>query len=313
MAEAHFNELSCLPLTNDRTNGNKLAYNLAKVLAEAKRHGFNVVRCSEKGTSDINISKDYTLTDFYTENIRDSRAILIMSMMRPPYFAPDSEEEARYISGQFTLTVPAEITPERETSVYGLAAAAIYNSISISFESHAFWTQNKVLELIEKTDHKTCSHNAINLSCTDDFNHQGVFLAWCLKNRFADFPDCGIEPKNKKCSLSSDHHGNNELKQFAKNSLFKLPYIKEVSTSLRYSPNTKSFVKAIQINEGKHPTRIEVVLHWHEAGYAMLVETTARNALEAYQIAYELEKKFGNEATAVNTIIDVVNRISVNH
>ena len=104
-----------------------------------------------------------------------------------------------------------------------------------------------------------------------------------------NFVDCGIKPDLKICNLSSDHHGNNILRDFARQSLFILPYISEVVTSIPYHPHVQSFVCGFQF-EAK---RLEVVLHWNEKGVGMVLQTTARTDLELRQIADELERKFG--------------------
>lgn len=115
------------------------------------------------------------------------------------------------------------------------------------------------------------------------------YIKWQVDTRDRKFYNCGISPKQKRCNLSSDHHGNKELKEFAENSLFILPYITEVVTSITYSPHCKSFVKNLQFDA----KRIEIVLTWTDKGYGMVVQTTARNDIELYQMADELEKKFG--------------------
>lgn len=292
--EAYLNELSYYPLALSRQDAKNRSYDLADLLKKAQKYQFNVVRCHERGIADILLCKDYTLADLCNENLRGTREMLLITMIRPPFFKEDTKEEAEYVMNDFKIDMPNDILPDGkfgETDCYGLAAAFIYQSISINLKSHVFWHLHKTFRITRKEPSgKTLSCNVVSVSCPEDFEGD-TFINWQVATLPRNFVDCGIPVSKKKCNLSSNHHGNDELKEFAKQSLFILPYISEIVTSLGYSPHCSTFVKGFQWAS----KRIEVVLHWTENSYGMVLQTTARTDIELRQIADELEKKFGNK------------------
>ena len=90
-------------------------------------------------------------------------------------------------------------------------------------------------------------------------------------------------------SLPQSYNQTSKCKRCISSNAYILPYITEVVTSIAYSPHCKTFVKKLQFDA----KRIEIVLTWTDKGFGMVVQTTARNDIELYQMADELEKKFG--------------------
>lgn len=285
--DAYFNELSCYPLADSKDDLETRINSLATFLAAAKYQGFNVVRCHDRGISDIRLSKDITLADYVNMHLRDTRCMLICSMFKAPYFLPNSPEEERYIVGNYFHSYKKDSHFSQE-EIYGLAAAYLNKSLGVNLRSSDYWSDNKEYELIEVIDGKKRLVKVLAFSSPEDFN-SAYYEDWLVTNTPAEFEDCKIPSDKKICNLSSDHHGNSELKSFAKTRLFNLPYITKVVTSLPYNPHCRTFVSDCH-TETK---RLEVVLHWTEKGYSMLVQTTARTVIELKQIAVELEKMFG--------------------
>ena len=285
--DAYFNELSCEPLASSREESVSKASKFAKLLACAKEHGFGIVRCHEDGISKIELANGYSLADFVNSHLRDVKAILILNMVRPPYFCDDSMEEARFISNEYYIEVPSGEQLELK-SAYGMAAVYLNKSIGLNLCSNAYWENQKVYKLTESSGGKVKTSIVYAFSLPDDFNGRD-YVSWQLMNTEHNFVDCGIEPSKKVCNLSSDHHGNDILEDFAKNKLFPLPYILRVVTSLRYHPNCKTFVSKFHFDT----KRLEVILHWTDKGYGMLLQTTARTEIELRQIAKDLEDMFG--------------------
>lgn len=287
--EAYFNELSCYPLCASKENAKERAYKFASLLSTAKQKKINVVRCPDQGIADILLCEDYTVADLCNENSRGSKELLLLSMLHPPYYEPDSEEEESYIKGVFTTAVSDDTGEIKDKEAYGLSAACLKKSIGLNFCSCQFWEIQKEYTVIEDCKGNKTVHKILSFSLPEDFDTE-FYMQWQVKTQPRNFFDCGIVPKKKCCNLSSDHHGNDKLMAFAKASLFPLPYITKVVTSIGYTPHSETFVKNIQIKAN----RIEIVLKWTEEGLGMVVQTTARNELELRQIADELEKLFGN-------------------
>ena len=112
--DAYLNELSCFPLCTSKEKARERAYKLASLLSETQRQGFGIVRCPDRGISDIHLCKDYTVADFCNENLRGEKEMLLLSMLRPPFFKPDSKEEKTYIENKFSIEVPNDQTGKKE-------------------------------------------------------------------------------------------------------------------------------------------------------------------------------------------------------
>lgn len=289
--EAYFNELSCYPLCTSKESAKERAYKFASLLAATKKNGFNIVRCPDKGIADILLCKDYTVADLCNDNLRGTKELILLSMLHPPYFESNSEEEKAYIKGTFSTAVPNNSGEKEKKETYGLSAACLKKSIGHNLCSCQFWEKQKEYTVIEECEDKKSTHKVVSFSLPEDFNGAS-YMQWQVETRPRNFLDCGIDPQKKNCRLSSDHHGNKELKDFAKASLFPLPYIKEVVTSMGYAPHSETFVRGLQIEA----CRIEIVLKWTKQGFSMVLQTTAQNELELRQMADELEKRFGNRS-----------------
>ena len=287
--EVYLNELSCHPLCSSKEEAKKRAYQLAHLLKATKQQGCSVVRCPDRGISEIPLCKDYTVADLCNANLRGVEEQLLLSMLRPPYIAADTDAEKAYVEASFSIKVPME-QGAQECHPYGLVAACLNQSFGQNFCSNRFWSEQKAYEVSECGAKGKRVHKVFSFSVPEDYEGE-EYKKWLVATRPRKFSECSLAPSQKPCSLSSDHHGNKELKEFAKGSLFPLPYITGVVTSLAYTPNSQTFVKAMQTDA----KRIEVVLHWTEAGYGMVVQTTARDEVELMQIAEELEKRFGKK------------------
>lgn len=287
--EACFNELSCYPLCVSKEEAKDRAYRLSALLSATKQNGFNIVRCPDHGIAEILLCDNYTVADLCNENIRGTKEQLLLSMLRPPYFEPDSDEEQAYIQGVFSIVVSTDSGEEEKKCAYGLSAAYLKKSIGLNLCSCPFWEKMKEYIVIENRDNNVSTHKILSFSVPEDFK-SAFYMQWQVETRPRNFLDCDIDPQKKSWNLSSDHHGNKELKDFAKASLLPLPYITEIVTSIAYTPHSLTFVKDLQIEA----RRIVVVMKWTDKGYGMVVQTTARNELELRQMADELERRFGN-------------------
>lgn len=279
--EAYLNELSCFPLCESESEVDKRVNDLLAVVKVAHANKFNVIRCADKGISGVLLSEDFSLADFCNKNPRGEKEQLLMMTMKAPFFKEGSLAEERYVLGTYLI----EINGVRKDA-YGLAAAYLNNSIAINMCSNDYWISHKEYELILSCDR---SRGLVYAFCCPNDFESDHFTFWQVKNKPRRF--LSSSKKVKCCKLSSDHHGNNVLKEFAENSLFPLPYIDEVVTSMQYSPYCKTFVKDIHVDS----MRIDVVLTWTEKGLGMVLQTTARDEVELRQMAEELENKFGNQ------------------
>lgn len=290
LMEAYFNELSCRPLCSIQEELNQRIDNFVKVLSKVKEDKISIVRCSkENGISDIVLEDGFTLADFCNANPRGLKEILLMTMMRPPFFDEDSDENKTFNKGLYTLVTDENDFENHEC--IGLAAAILHDSYAVGFASSSLWSGNSTFKV--KIEHdKGCQVCPVCCFSRDVHFNSEDHLNWLVGHTPENFISCATPANQKKCNLSSDHHGNHELKKFAKESLLVLSFVESVVTSLEYRPHCDRFVDGLQIES----RRLELVLHWTEEGFGMVIQTTAQNELELRQMARKLEKKFGKQS-----------------
>ena len=287
--EAFFNELSCFPLADSDEEVNKRIDSLVDTVKSFKENGYGTIRCSDKGNCSILVKKDYSVADFCNKNPRGKKEMLLLSLIHPPYFKDNSTEETEYVHHSYKVKVETDDGQLIEKDAYGLAAAYLHRSIAMNMCSCAYWEEQKEYELIEVSDgkYKNCKVLAF---CSDKDFLSDEYFCWRVKTEPRTFLERKSKESSEKAwSFSSNHHGNNVLRDFAKNSLLPISYVDEVVTSIEYSYNSqKTFVKAIY----PETNCIDIVLIWEDVKYGMRIKTTAKNKVELYQMADELENKF---------------------
>lgn len=281
--EAVFNELSVFP-KGERKDVSVRLNAFLTLVKRAGEEGYTAIRCPENGPSSVEFTDEYSLSDYIYEDTRDKKRILLLSIIKKPYFQSDSLEESTYVNGNFWL----KKNETERISTIGLAAAFLRDTFALNLQTSKFWCDNKYQTLMIEGVGLPKEAKVLTLSSASDFDSE-EYQEWKFDRTPKNWCKCPILPKDKKCNLSSTHHGNKELAEFAKRKLFPLDFVVEISTSLEYDEHCKAFVKAI------HPetATIEVVLYREELGYSMVVKTTARNEIELRQMANTLEGKFG--------------------
>ncbi len=105
------------------------------------------------------------------------------------------------------------------------------------------------------------------------------------------------EKKNKLESVGVVHHGTKKLSRLA-DRLLVSPYVSEIVNSCEFQPESKRWIKPLSPSEAKKFTQIEqgdlclVTLVNTDAGFSMLIRTTARDEGENFLISNVLTRKF---------------------
>ncbi len=292
---AYFNELSAYPyVASDAVVA--AIDGFADACRELREYGIKKIAC-EDGPGSVQLSETETLHSYCSANRRDIKVQLLLSIFTKPYLAEDSSEEERFVNHTYAVViVNPNGEPETLSNPMGLASAHIYDSFVVSFGSTAFWKSTKSVSLTVNDGKRESARNIKNVSEANDLDDR-------LRNHIAEKVDrrwikSSKRPDDKAINLSSDHHGNGKLKDFAKKSLRPLEYFEEVSTSLEYDPNCRHFVKTIHTAS----MQIDVVLYREDRGYSMRIKTTAKSDLELRQIACDLESRFGVQPTEFKSL-----------
>jgi hypothetical protein len=211
-----------------------------------------------------------------------------MSHLCPPYFAPDSDQETLYVTSAYRAVLD-EDTLQYSDNPYGLVSAYLNQSVAINFDANPHWHRGKWVQLsVTSPEGVVQQAQVLTLTHAAEFSAE-LFEQWQVDHTPRQYRTSQLLPQQKECRLSSDHHGNRELKQFAEQRLFPLPYIDGVVTSRSYQPHASSFVVEIF----PQTMRLTVCLYWTTPGFCMLVQTTATNPVELRQMAADLNQKFG--------------------
>lgn len=167
----------------------------------------------------------------------------------------------------------------------GLATADIMDIPAISLANHIVW-KGPVLTIFKETDTSPENVDVKNLATQEvlSSNEFQVFSESITKVELKP-SNISIEEKIRSISLREDH-GIDKLQRFAER-IVKNEYVNGVINSLPYNPNTSRFVKSVYKNGN-----VEIIMHWEDAGYGMVINTTGRNLSETRKIAEILRNNF---------------------
>lgn len=205
----------------------------------------------------------------------------ILSSIKKP-FTNDILENDSEILDSYTFQ-NAELGIEEDFCI-GLGIAHLQESASMSLQSHHFWSENVIA--INRTDLVTFVPREVsvfNIANGETMNKEIVdFLEF---NRTIELIETDINPELKAIHLRDDH-GIDVLEQFARR-IVQSGFVISVINSLPFNRHTTRFIRRI-FRDGT----IEIVLHWEDDGYGMVIQTTGRNYHETKAIADILRHRY---------------------
>ena len=273
-----FNELSLTHKADDKFNAQKLMENLLHTCKTARNTGdrnlFNRLRVAADFTQWL-LSENYTINDWLNDRTTNRKyKELFLGFKRFPYIDENDENvENAYVGNYYFLYSPDSKELHLKESE-GLAVAFLYNTISVSLETHRVWDGN-IIEIIEKIENKEKTVEVKHGSCPDHIN---LHYDWIVSKCPIVLVETDILSKHKEIKLRDDH-GKDLLKHYA-NRLINSPYVIGIVNSLPFNPNQKRMIKKIY-PDGK----IEIVFKWTDQGYGFIVQSTGRNLQETKAIA----------------------------
>ncbi|WP_026755763.1 hypothetical protein [Sediminibacter sp. Hel_I_10] len=278
--EMLFNELSVEPLSGDIYEANKKMELFARTVGEARKRNFRNIR-SYHDTNNIKLADDYSLYDWlHKKEVPELYRNFIYGMIIRPFINEEDEEvEEHYITSNYYFESIDPSVPKTET--VGLAAAYLYETLSISLSSMFLWDEVTLPIIIESDEDGGLVQNVFNVSRRESFE-QPVISEFVEKLGVVEIIETDIEPGEKKIHFS-DHHGKDELRAFA-DKLKLSPYVVEMRGT---NWGGKKFIRKIY----KDGT-LEIVLTNSSRSYALWVQTTGRNMRETNAIAEILTTKY---------------------
>ncbi|MFK7797173.1 MAG: hypothetical protein AB8E82_06940 [Aureispira sp.] len=276
--ELILNELSKEPLASNQYTANERMEQVATTVNEAKKQGFQKIR-SDDFAYEIELSNEYTLNDWLNnKNVSEIQRNFLYGMITPPFIKDGDEQEDKYIENSFYFENEAYNYPKTECP--GLAAAYLYNTLSLSFPTSAIWCNTTLSITIEKDDNAKNEqvHNIFSEASLKE-TEIATFIESITK---LELLETDIPPNNKNIHLA-DHHGKKELKSLC-NRIKHSPYVLEMRSTNWGGSN---FIRSTS-PDGV----IELVLLRYDMRYALSVQTTGRNLRETQAIAEILEERY---------------------
>lgn len=284
-----FNDLSVQPLCNGIPDAERRVVDFVSLLRKMRSHvGLKKVRHKDYMT-DIRLTEDFSLQDYCNDHVRESEAILLMSMFIHPQVDMDDDVTlGSYLDTKTELKLADGSWKEAD----GFNAAYCQNTFCVGFSSEELW-ENDFFDISVTSNGKTketkwaCISSPSFYSTLEEHScRKPAFDSWLEEISPVTLLESALNPDTKPINLSDDH-GKDKLTAHAK-LLRQSPYVEGILSSLEFQPTAKRYIWNFT-DDGI----IDIVL-WREDGkYSMRVKTTGRNAAETKAIAEILKKKYG--------------------
>jgi hypothetical protein len=278
--EMIFNELSTTPISANRELANQKVAQLVRCYKEALELGFDKIRF-DKQFYEIELSEDYSLANWLDDSDQHNLKDLLLSAKIYPFIRTgDIPVENQYLQHDFNC-----FYGEVQMECSGLAVAHIYDTLSVSFSGTPYWEANVIT--VTKTNRENNTSETVNVN--------NVFSTHCFqKNVIQNFianirvlvlVPSPLLPAQKEIHFRPDH-GTDVLDAFARR-IRNNVYIHEIMNSLPFNNRAVRFIRRVYPNG-----IIEIVLHWTDEGFGMVVQTSGRNQRETEEIARLLTEEY---------------------
>lgn len=274
-----FNEISLRPYADSSHELKDYFLNLVKTFKRLK-NVYNVDHIIFPiNIAEIKVLPDLTISEWFNE-LGGLQKSQILSIIRKPYsndVLEDNDEEIdTYIFSNSDLRIVEE-------NCIGLGVADICETASVSLNTDEFWKRNRIPFHILDYDSEKKTPKSVPNCCLQDLTDE--FVNWVEGNIEIELVPTDLKPEQKSISLRDDH-GKNILQAFAKRIRIS-EYVISIVNSLPFNSNTSRFIR-----ECYSDGRVEIVLHWEDKGFGMVIQTTGRTKKETDAIAEILKDKY---------------------
>jgi len=196
------------------------------------------------------------------------------------YLGDKKDETLKYFFESSDLNIEQEYCD-------GLATADIMDIPSISLMHHEIW-KNEKLEIFKETEETDNPESVfVRNVATEEILFCENFKSFCESISNIELLPTALSYEEKKRNIHfRDDHGTDILQKFAEK-IIRNDYVEGVVNSLPFNSKTSLFVKRVYKNG-----LIEIILHWEDAGFGMVLKTTGRNYRETEAIANILKNEF---------------------
>lgn len=281
--EICFNELSIVPLCQTPNEVENRIRQYITTLKALYKFGIKKVRYHENMVN-IPLSGDMSMQQYCNIHKHDPLASLLLSTFTMPQVDENNEDVLnRYCETQ--VTVHKE---DVKLNAHGFNAAYCSGTFCIGFQSEDFW-KSCTYSITIKSDNLEKDEIWACVSHSDNLKNN-VFTDWYASIiRPIKLVESTISYQDKigRYIHLRDDHGKDILKIYAKR-LLHCKYVESVVNSLPFNPKINRYILKVYDNG-----IINIVLHWTDKGYGMVIQTTGRNIRETQEIAKIIEKEYG--------------------
>ena len=195
--ELMFNELSMYPLAENKYTANERMVHFVKTASAANKQNFKKIR-TNLDTQKIQLLEDYSLHDWLVDKDfrsvnHDYRDLLLGMLIKPFINENDTVVEEKYIKTKYFF----QKEHGQQVECMGLAAAFLYETLCISFQSEDIWL-NTDLKIFVTVENDICSHSEYikNVFSEICFNKKDI-TDFINKIKNIDLLETDIPPKEK--------------------------------------------------------------------------------------------------------------------
>ncbi len=284
-----FNEISFLPLTDNEHTVKERFLGMVNTFKVAKeKYGFSHIIFS-LDLAETKVTVDKTFYQWAHSIDHQGEKNKILSLIKQPFINDILKGQIGYLDHYYFENSDLGI---EQTYCIGLSTAHIIETAAISLAQVPFWEQiqiNFYKERLQNQDEADTINepeavSVYNISTENSINHP-LFATFAETIARVELIETSLLPINKPIHFRDDH-GTNILMAFAKR-LINSPYVTEVINSIAFNSQTVRFIRSV-FPDGK----IEIVLHWEDKGYGMVIQTTGRNLRETKAISKILQSKY---------------------
>lgn len=303
--EICFNELSLFPLCKDNQEiEDRIRQYVFTLHAAREKYKIKKVRYYDNFVN-IHLSDCITIQDYINSHLHSPLAIILINTFTMPYVDEDDEDVLnKYCETQVFLKKETtcndnllvqddkdaeqpsktKVTSEKKIeklNSHGFNAAYCIGTFCIGFMSELLWKSCLFDIIVNGNDVKwACisQEDSINNPSFEDW-YKSIVPITLVESKYT------YDYKVKHIHLRNDH-GKDVLEDFSK-CILRSEYVDNVINSLPFNRNYKKLILRCY-DDGK----IELVLHWTDNGYGIVIQSTGRNIRETNKIAEILTKEY---------------------
>lgn len=279
--ELVFNELSFKEYSNEHVLTNNFIQ-LAELFEKAqKKYGYSHL-LFPSNISTLTACNNMTFGVWLNSVPTKSKNKILPIIFRRPFTEEYLGDKVENLSSYYFVSSDLGIEQEY---CDGLATADIMEIPAMSLSNHNIWLGSEI-KIYKETQTEPETLIIKNLS-TEAFLNSESFKALSEINSVVVLKESilTIEEKLKNIYLRDDH-GKDKLQKLAER-MINNKYVDGVVNSLPFNPRTSRFIKSVYKSG-----LVEIVMHWEDAGYGMVVQTTGKNFKETNEIAKILRNDF---------------------